>query len=79
MSVVPKNGHIAKYLLIDKWFFGEEFIKKVRSIKDGAIHVITLLRNKTTGFMVNGKRISAKVLIQKEENIGFKTCREYKS
>ena len=55
------------------------FIQKVRSIKDGAIHVITLLRNKTTGFMVNGKRISAKVLIKKQERIGFKTCREYKS
>ena len=39
-------------------------IKKVRSIKDGTIHVITLLRNKAIGFMVNEKRISAKVLIQ---------------
>ena len=65
LSDAPKNGHIAMYLLFDKWFFGEEFIKKVRSIRDGAIHVITLLRNKTTGFMVNGKRISAKMLIQK--------------
>ena len=74
-----KNGYVAKYFLFDKWFFGEDFIKKVRSIKDGAIHVITLLRNKTTGFMVNGKRISAKVLIQKQERIGFKTCRQYKS
>lgn len=67
-----KNGFVAKYLLVDKWFFGEDFIKKVRSIKDGAIHVITLLRNKTTGFTVDGKRISAKVLIQRQERIGFK-------
>ena len=29
LSDAPKNGHIAKYLLFDKWFFGEEFIKKV--------------------------------------------------
>ena len=74
-----KNGFVAKYLLVDKWFFGEDFIKKVRSIKDGAIHVITLLRNKTTGFTVDGKRISAKVLIQRQERIGFKACRQYKS
>ena len=74
-----KYGCIAKYLLVDKWFFGENFIKEVRSIKDGAIHIITLLRNKSTGFTVDGKRISANVLIQKQERIGFKTCRQYKS
>ena len=74
-----KYGFVAKYLLVDKWFFGYDFIKKVRSIKDGAIHVITLLRNKTTGFTVGGKCISAKVLIQKQERKGFKTCRQYKS
>ena len=74
-----KYGCIAKYLLVDKWFFGENFIKDVRSIKDGAIHIITLLRNKSTGFTVDGKRISANVLIQKQERIGFKTCRQYKS
>ena len=55
------------------------FIKKVRSIKDGAIHVITLLRNKTTGFTVDGKCISAKVLIQRQERKGFKICRQNKS
>ena len=65
LSDAPKNGHIAMYLLFDKWFFGEEFFKKVRSIRDGAIHVITLLRNKTTGFIMGEKRISAKMLIQK--------------
>lgn len=74
-----KYGCIAKYLLVDKWFFGENFIKEVRSIKDGAIHIITLLRNKSTGFTVDGKRISVNVLIQKQERIGFKTCRQYKS
>lgn len=74
-----KYGCIAKYLLVDKWFFGENFIKEVRSIKDGAIHIITLLRNKSTGFTVDGKRISANVLMQKQERIGFKTCRQYKS
>lgn len=73
-----KNGYIAKYLLVDKWFFGHDFIKEVRIIKDVVIHVITLLRNKTTGFTVDGKRISAKVLIQKQERKAFKTCRQYK-
>ena len=35
--------------------------------------------NKVIGFKVGEKRTSAKVLIQKQERIGFKTCREYKS
>ena len=74
-----KNGFMAKYLLMDKWFFGKDFIKEVRRIKDGAIHVITLLRDKKTGFTVKGVKMSAKTLIARQERIGFKQCREYKS
>ena len=74
-----KNGFMAKYLLMDKWFFGKDFITEVRRIKNGAIHVITLLRDKKTGFTVNGVRMSAKTLIARQERIGFKQCRDYKS
>lgn len=74
-----KSGFCAKYLLADKWFFGEDFIRKVRNIKDGAIHLITLLRNKKTCFVVDGKKMSAETLITMHERKGFKTCREYKS
>ena len=45
-SLWPCRSEVCTWILLfDKWFFGEDFIKKVRSIKDGAIHVITLLRN----------------------------------
>ena len=54
-----KNGFIAKYLLMDKWYFGKDLIKDVRRIKDGAIHVITLLKKKDTRFTVDGKLIPA--------------------
>ena len=54
-----KNGFIAKYLLMDKWYFGKDLIKEVRRIKDGAIHVITLLKKKDTRFTVDGKLIPA--------------------
>ena len=74
-----KNGFTARYLLADKWFFGADFIKEVRSIKKGAIHVITLLRNKSTTFMVDGKKVSVQTLIQIHERKGFKACRTYKS
>ena len=73
-----KNGFTVKYLLMDKWFFGKEFIQEVRKIKQGAIHVITLLRNKGTYFYIDGKKMSTKALIQKREREGFKQCRKYK-
>ncbi len=34
---------------------------------------------KNTGITVDGKRISAKLLIRRQERIGFKTCQQYKS
>jgi len=75
-----KNGFIARYLLADKWFFGKDFIREVRRIKTGLIHIVTLLKNKCTNFTVNGKKISAKVLISQHERKGdFISCRRYKS
>ena len=75
-----KNGFRAKYLLADKCFFGKEFIQNVRKIARGAIHIVTLLRNKDTTFAVKGKKRSAKVMISKlERSGGFRTCRPYKS
>ena len=75
-----RNGFTARYLLADKWFFGKEFIREVRSIKDGAIHIVTLLKKKNTNFSVNGRKVSAKVLISMHERKGdFSSCRRYKS
>lgn len=75
-----KNGFLAKYLLMDKWFFGKDFIHEVRDIKDGAIHVVTLLKKKNTGFTVKGQKRSAQVLIGMcERKGGFTSCRRYKS
>ena len=75
-----KNGFIAKYLLADKWFFGKDFIHEVRNIRKGLIHIVTLLKKKDTNFLVNGKKVSAKVLISLHERKGdFISCRRYKS
>ena len=75
-----KNGFRAKYLLADKWFFGKEFIRSIRNIAGGSIHIVTLLRNKDTCFTVDGQNRSAKVLTSMAERKGkFRTCRQYKS
>lgn len=73
-----KYGIKATCLLMDKWYFGYDFIKSVRKIAKGAIHVITLLSNKKTTFTVEGKKYSAKTLMSKNAN-KMHSCRKYKS
>lgn len=75
-----KNGFLCRYLLMDKWFFGKDFIHKVRDIKNGAIHIVTLLKKKNTGFVVNGQKRSAQILIEMAvRKLSFRSCRRYKS
>ena len=72
-----KHGIRASYLLMDKWYFGEMLMKEVRKIGNGAIHIVTLLRDKRTKFLVNGKLKSAKELKLLQER-KQKCCRKYK-
>ena len=69
-----KNGFIAKYLFMDKWYFGKGLIKEVRCIKNSAIHVITLLKKKDTRFTVDGKPISATLLMVNCSATSGKPC-----
>lgn len=72
-----KNGIRASYLLMDKWYFSAELMQNVRKIGDGAIHIITLLKDKRVKFNVNGREKSAKelMLLHSKEQ---KSCRKYK-
>jgi len=72
-----KNGIHASYLLMDKWYFGIDLMKGVRKIADGAIHIVTLLRDKRTKFQYKGKMKSSKELMQLLGN-DMKNCRKYK-
>ena len=58
-----KNGFIAKYVLVDSWFGGKEFIKAVREIKNGAIHVICGIRKDKRNYLYDGCIMNAKQLI----------------
>lgn len=40
-----KNGFRAAYFLCDSWFDGEEFIRQIRKIGAGAIHVLCMAKN----------------------------------
>lgn len=72
-----KNGIHASYLLMDKWYFSAELMQEVRKIGNGAIHIVTLLKDKRAKFNVNGKEQSAKelMLLHSKE---LKNCRRYK-
>ena len=49
-------------------------------MRKGLIHIVTLLKKKETNFTVNGRKISAKVLISMHERKGdFVSCRRYRS
>lgn len=72
-----KNGIRASYLLMDKWYFGADLMKGVRKIAGGAIHIVTLLKDKRTKFLYKGKTKSAKELMLLLGN-DMKSCRKYK-
>lgn len=72
-----RHGFCPSYLLVDKWFCNYSFIYALRMIANGAIHIISLLRDKRTYFEVNGKRTSAQSLC-KEHDYNLHSCRQYK-
>lgn len=58
-----KNGFMAKYVLADSWFTSKGFIKTVRGIKDGAMHVVGGVRNDKRYYNFEGKTLNAKQLV----------------
>ena len=60
-----KNGIIPEYVLSDSWFISEKYIKTIRSIKKGVIHVLGMVRQDKRKYLLNGKYYTAKALIAK--------------
>jgi len=60
-----KNGIIPDYVLSDSWFVSEKFIKTIRSLKKGVIHVLGMVRQDNRKYLLNGKYYTAKALIAK--------------
>jgi len=63
-----KNGFDAKYVLTDKWFMSENFIKDVRKIKKGILHILGMCKMDKRLYVYNGKKYSAKQLLQLSKN-----------
>jgi len=71
-----KNGLEAKYVLSDSWFNHEPFIKGIRNIRKGLLHVIGMCSSNKT-FDINGKSYKTKALIAKHSK-AKKTNRKLK-
>lgn len=58
-----KNGFLPDYVLSDSWFTSLDFIKGIRSIKGGAMHVIAGIRNDKRYYTYKEQVLNAKEII----------------
>ncbi|MGP8322332.1 MAG: IS4 family transposase [Methanosarcinaceae archaeon] len=59
-----RNGFSAQYVLTDKWFMSERFIKDIRKIKGGLLHILGMCKMDKRKYLYDGKEYSAKQLLQ---------------
>lgn len=72
-----KFGIKPLYVLVDKWFCNGAFIAEVRKIHNGAMHIISLVKDKRTKFSLNGIVKSAEWLY-KEHDHNMHYCSQYR-
>ena len=60
-----KHGFMAEYVLVDKWFVSDFFIKSIRKIKQGAIHVLAMCKMDKRKYIYHSNEYTAKQLLQK--------------
>jgi hypothetical protein len=74
-----KNGFFASYVLMDSWFVNDNMIKRVRSIKKGAMHILGMCKLDKRKYLVDKKELNAHQLITKNERKQSRYSRKYKS
>ena len=74
-----KNGMLASYVLMDSWFVSEFLIKSIRSIKNGAMHVLGMCKLDMRKFTVYGKEMNSTQIIAKYSRKFCKYSRKFKS
>ncbi len=74
-----KNGLNATYVLMDSWFVNDYILKQIRSIKNGAMHVLGMCKMDSRKFNINGKALNSKEIIIKNERKKQKYSKRYKS
>jgi len=73
-----KHGFLANYVLCDSWFSSKEFIKTIRGIAGGAMHVIAGIRNDKRKYAFQGQLFNASAIIAKLKSEGSAhRCRKF--
>ena len=73
-----KHGFRADYVLCDSWFSSKDFIKTIRGIAGGAMHVIAGIRNDKRQYAYGGQLFNANAIIAKLKAEGaVRRCREF--
>jgi len=62
-----KHGFIADYVLTDSWFISEYFIRNIRKIKQGIVHVLGMCKMDKRKYLFNGEQYNAKQLLKKNK------------
>jgi hypothetical protein len=73
-----KNGFVPKYVLADSWFTSEKFIKTIREIKKGALHVIAGIKMDKRNYEYKNQKVTGKELLKRLKQEGkAKRCRKW--
>ena len=73
-----KNGFLPRYVLVDSWFTSLDFIKTIREIKNGAMHLVGGIRNDFRKYVYKDESLNGKELIKKLSQQGKqKRCRKW--
>mgnify|MGYP000220400293 CR=1 FL=1 len=59
-----KHGLTADYVLTDAWFCTQDIIDKVRQIKGGMLHLISMCRMDKRNYDINGKKMNASQILK---------------
>ena len=74
-----KNGLMASYVLMDSWFTNDYMIKSIRSIKNGAMHLLGMCKMDKRKYCLNGKELNSHQIITRNERKRSKYSRKHKS
>ncbi len=74
-----KNGIKASYVLVDSWFTNDMFIKSIRGIKNGMMHLLGMCKIDNRKYKYNGKDLNSNQIISRYSRKQTHYSRKYKS
>ena len=75
-----KNGLMVTYVLMDSWFTNDTMIKSIRSIKQGAIHLLGMCKMDGRKYNIkDGRELNSHQIIKRYERRKGKYSRKHKS